>query len=415
MGAYFNFFSEEDLNQFLDTIHFSNCEKLECGGICEISMEPVHISISGKTIDFEELPLLKCKKCGHLYMTVYSASMISCVYEELKNRSDPGVFCKRSQYQVRYHYCEELDFDYDSRDYRSIPGLWTQFSNDGFLQPVYFDRKALIAFIGNPDYDVNRFSESYGTLAKYDPNGIDMNEWQIPFGFNTNRKLVMWLGDLDKLDTTSQLLLKAYNESSDHLLTDSEFYQAQIKVVWSEPSAERQIIRDKNRFITNVKNKYDIDLLHLEEQNEKLEKKLQRPVAYSESELNEVINAFKKYLIEGISKDGLTSLYEDLYQEQNRDKNYKKLGEIKLIDKILAALLPKSYSTDDEQKLVGPLYLINDYRLILDHSMGSDEETKKNNILNTLGVATWDKQEEIYCKEIKGLKRLYQMLVAVTE
>lgn len=136
---------------------------------------------------------------------------------------------------------------------------------------------------------------------------------------------------------------------------------------------------------------------------------------YSESELNEVINAFRKYLIEGISKDGLVSLYEALNQEQNRDKNYKKLGEIKLIDKILAALLPNSYSTDDEQKLIGPLYLINDYRLILDHSMGSDEEIKKNNILNTLKISTWDNQEELYCKEIKGLKRLYQMLVAITE
>lgn len=91
------------------------------------------------------------------------------------------------------------------------------------------------------------------------------------------------------------------------------------------------------------------------------------------------------------------------------------MGEIKLIDKILAALLPNSYSTDDEQKLIGPLYLINDYRLILDHSMGSDEEIKKNNILNTLGISTWDNQEELYCKEIKGLKRLYQMLVTITE
>jgi len=51
----------------------------------------------------------------------------------------------------------------------------------------------------------------------------------------------------------------------------------------------------------------------------------------------------------------------------------------------------------------------------LDHSIGSNEKRLKNNILKTLNVSSWDKQEEIYCKEIKGLKRLYQMLVAVTE
>lgn len=99
-----------------------------------------------------------------------------------------------------------------------------------------------------------------------------MYDRQIPFGFNTNKKLVMWLGDLDKLDTTSQLLLKAYNDPSDHLLTDSEFYQAQIGAVWSKSSAERQIQRDKNRFITNIRNKYGVDLSHLDEQNKELEK-----------------------------------------------------------------------------------------------------------------------------------------------
>lgn len=165
MGAYFDFSSEEDLNQFLDMVHFSNCEEQGCDGVCEVSMQPVHISIIDKTIDFEELPLLKCKKCGRLYITVYAANKIRCIYEQLKNRSDSGVFCKRTQYLQRYNYCEDINFEYDSRDYRSIPRLCTLFSNDGFLQPVFFDLKALIAFIGNQDYDVDRFSEPYGNLA----------------------------------------------------------------------------------------------------------------------------------------------------------------------------------------------------------------------------------------------------------
>lgn len=408
MGAYFNFSSEEDLNQFLDTVHFSNCEEQGCDGVCEISMQPVHISIIDKTIDFEELPLLKCKKCGHLYMTVYAANMIRCIYEQLKNRSDSGVFCKRTQYLQRYNYCEDINFEYDSRDYRSIPGLCTLFSNDGFLQPVFFDRKALISFIGDPDYDVDIFSDSYGKIAH-----LIEPEWIVPFGFNTNKRLVLWLGDIAQMDQSSQYLLKGRNIPSDHLLMDSQFYQAQLNVIWSDPSTEKQIVRCNEQFISNVKKKYNIDLEHLTDQNVELEKELQRPIAFEKAEILSVINAFRRILVEGINVSGLRKLYEKLYHESERHEDYKDFGSIKLIDYILQKLSPQSHKNG--QNIIGPLYLVNDFRTILDHSIGSNEKRLKNNILKTLNVSSWDKQEEIYCKEIKGLKRLYQMLVAVTE
>ena len=215
------------------------------------------------------------------------------------------------------------------------------------------------------------------------------------------------------MDQSSQYLLKGRNIPSDHLLMDSQFYQAQLNIIWSDPSTEKQIVRCNEQFISNVKKKYNIDLEHLTDQNVELEKELQRPIAFEKAEILSVINAFRRILVEGINVSGLRKLYEKLYHESERHEDYKDFGSIKLIDYILQKLSPQSHKNG--QNIIGPLYLVNDFRTILDHSIGSNEKRLKNNILKTLNVSSWDKQEEIYCKEIKGLKRLYQMLVAVTE
>ena len=65
--------------------------------------------------------------------------------------------------------------------------------------------------------------------------------------------------------------------------------------------------------------------------------------------------------------------------------------------------------------IIGPLYVLNDYRTILDHSIGSGEEDLKQNIIDTLGVESFQNQEDIYLKEIEGLRRLDQLLALLTE
>ena len=247
----------------------------------------------------------------------------------------------------------------------------------------------------------------------YDPEGVYTYLWSVPIGFNTTGKLILWLGDIDTMDKTSQLLLKAYNVPSDHLLVNSEFYQAQMNCNFSKPSIEMQIVLEKERFVKNIKNKYGINLDHLTEQNKELEKQMQRPVAYTKPAMFHIINAFHRHLIEGIDTHGLKVLYETLYNESERDKKYKSYLQIKLIDKILAKLVPNTYSDSDLRALVAPLYVLNDYRIILDHSIG-DEEEKRNNILQSLGIDCFEKQEEIYLAEINGLRKLYQMLAILT-
>ena len=414
MKKYFD--TEDQFVSFLNSPYQTDrCGK--CGGIVEASIEPVYLSIDGKILDFEDLPLLKCMTCGNFYLTDYAKDVISGCYSALKKRNDRVVRSRYNGYRKKYNYCPDVDFDYDHRDYNSIPGLCydDEHSEPGFLQPVYFSKDALIAFVGNPEYEVDLFSETYGQLSRYDPVGFWTYEWGIPLGFNKNRKLVLWLGDIDTMDLQSQRLLKAFNIPSDHLIVDSEFYQAQMNCVFSQPSIEKQIIREKKRFIKNIERKYGIDLRHLTEQDAELEEELQRPIAYTKSAIIQVINAFRRHLIEGIDANGLKTLYEMLYDESSRDKGYKNFGTIKLTDKVLERLVPNSYSEADVKALIAPLYLLNDYRTILDHSIGSDEEMLKKNILDSLGIDNFDKQEQIYLEEIRRLRKLYQMLALLTE
>ena len=85
------------------------------------------------------------------------------------------------------------------------------------------------------------------------------------------------------------------------------------------------------------------------------------------------------YSSTSINVSGLRKLYEKLYHESERHEDYKDFGSIKLIDYILQKLSPQSHKNG--QNIIGPLYLVNDFRTILDHSIGSNEKRLKNNIL----------------------------------
>lgn len=50
----------------------------------------------------------------------------------------------------------------------------------------------------------------------------------------------MWLGDIDDMDDKTKGILKPFNVPSDHLLIDSEFYQAQMKCIFSVPIIEKE-------------------------------------------------------------------------------------------------------------------------------------------------------------------------------
>jgi hypothetical protein len=157
--------------------------------------------------------------------------MIDGAYRSAVNANQTYGEFHPTGYKKKFQYCIEQDYEYDHKDYYNIPGLSydEEHSVEGFLTPVYFEKEALVYFLAVPEYEVEIFSESYGYFAKKDLSGVYAYDWNVPFGFNTNGKLVMWLGDINEMDDKTKAIMKAFNIPSDHLITGSEFYQAQMK------------------------------------------------------------------------------------------------------------------------------------------------------------------------------------------
>ena len=176
---------------------------------------------------------------------------------------------------------------------------------------------------------------AYDDLFQTDESREEAKLSKIPFGFNSNGKLVFWLGDLNYLDTQSQAILKGFNVDSDHLIVDSEFYQAQMNCTFSKPIIEKQILMNKDSLISNVKKKYNIDLAHLDEECSEHAKNIKRPLVFTEQSVSGVINAFDKVLVEGFNVGQLRVLYETLYIESERDDQYRNWQSIRLIKEIL--------------------------------------------------------------------------------
>lgn len=409
------FASYENFIEEYRTYHFDECSN--CKGICELVEADVMCRIEDKTLHFPSILVLQCKNCGRQFLPEYTKQIIDGAYRTMvKDNETQGEF-HSTGYRKKFEYCMSQDYDYDHRDYYNIPGLSYDYDHsiEGFLTPVYFEKEALVFFLAFPEYEVEIFSETYGYFAKKDSSCVCSYEWNIPFGFNSNGKLIMWLGDIDDMDDKTKAIIKAFNIPSDHLITDSEFYQAQMKCIFSEPIIEKRILLNKKVFINNVMRKYQIDLSHLTDECLEHEKKVKRPVVFTETTVAEVINAYDKILVEGFNIDQMRKLYELLYDVSERDGKYTSWQSIKLIEAILRKF-SSSISNIDVASVMSPLYILHDYRIFFDHLLSADKiSDKKQHILDTLGVQSFSNQEAIYNEEIKRLNILFNYLVILSK
>lgn len=416
-GVIFMEFAFASYDEFLEEYKiYRSDECRKCKGRCELVENDITCIIENRSLHFNTLLVLRCKKCGAIYLPEYSKQMINYAYKTaVKKNQIIGIFHSK-EYKKKFDYCKDTDFDYDYKDYYNIPGLRydDEHSVEGFLTPVYFEKGALVYFLAVPEYEVQIFSDSYGYFAHKDSSGMYQYDWNVPFGFNTNGKLVMWLGDISYMDDKTRAILKGFNVSSDHLLIDSEFYQAQMKCIFSEPITEYKILLNKKTFIANINEKYSIDISHLTDECQQQEKKVKRPVVYSETEVTEVINAYDKILIEGFDVSKMKELYEVMYSSNERDKSYTSWKSIKLIEAILNKLAISIHNMDIAS-VMSPLYVLHDYRNLLDHLLSIDKiSEKKEHIINTLGVQNFDDQKTIYNEEIKRLNILFNYLAILS-
>ena len=174
---------------------------------------------------------------------------------------------------------------------------------------------------------------------------------------------------------------------------------------------EKQILHNRTTFVKNIYAKYGIDLSHLDEEGQEYANTIARPFVFNQRTVSDVINAYDKVLVEGISVDGLRRLYETLVGAQERIRGYEKWQSIKLIDKILSALSVTSKTEFDVCSVISPLYILHDYRILSDHLLPKEKQEEiKKHIIDTLLVTSFNEQETIYLEEVRRLNKLFLLL-----
>lgn len=395
---------EIKLKDFIsDCMRLTTHECRACGNLVELVFEPYCIKIEGKYIEIDRFPKVKCITCGATRLTEKSKKVVLYLHDELIKRKQETVISTHRHLGIKYDFCEKIEFHYDYEDYQNIPGL-TALTGDGFLTPVFFNKNSLIYFMHHPEYELSLFSESYGTL-RY------MDHFEIPFGINSNGKVVMWLGDLDKLNQETLDYLKIHNIESDHTLINSEFYLGQMCSIFSEPIIERQIINLRNKLYDNLKIRNELNLNHLDEEVIAVLDDIRKPIVYSPLEIKPVISALHKILIESVSLENFKSFYRNTIEPM--DKDYIKWGSIKYYEFLLLFLSGKNKVDDEVKRLIAPLYLLNDLRILYFHLLPTEkQESLKQNIVTTLELEAFQDTEQMYSKLVSRLYDLFEYLAS---
>mgnify|MGYP000893579765 CR=1 FL=1 len=388
--------------------NYSSHECSECKGTKEVAISEVTVNIADRIMNFEDIPVLKCTSCGAVSLADHSKKMIDECYKYMIKENHLEGNHKYNGYRKKIEYCQEDDLIYDHRDYYSIPRLSVDFehSKEGFLTPVYFTKKSILHFMHDPDYEFKLFSDTYGQVGYKD-------EWIVPFGINSEDKIIFWLGDLSYMDKTSLNILKPHNIESDHQLTRSEFYAAQLCCVWSEPNKELRVCYKKCDFYNAVRKAYHLSLEHLESEIKEQMNRFQKPIVISEKTIEPTINMLHKVLIEGVNIKELRNLY--LKVEVSPADGYKDWKSIKLYEAILKALMKGNIEKLDITSIIGPLYLLNDLRQYYDHLLSNEKRNEiKENIIKTFDLESFEEIDSLYEQLIDGLNMLFEYFILAT-
>lgn len=382
-------------------------DKCSCGGIREMELSTAKVSIADCEIEIYDCPILKCKKCGAERLGNQVPQEVYTCYFKMLEAGERKCHLTALN-KKRFKYAEKAGLNYDCRDL-NIPGLDVDadpFHTPGFSCPVFFDRKVLNNFLTDDDYELDFFSESYGSIAKKGTDGWQW-EWNIVFGINANNRVVIFLGDLDQIDIGDRVImwLKSYNIDSDHILVDTELYRAQLGCEFSKPIIEKRILKLRDAFFQYIKSKYGISLFHLESEIEDKAKDLRKPVNYSESEIKENIILLDGLLNEGIDCDELRKLYVKFISPL--PNNFRDLKTRKLLQGIIAS------KSDDNtaKKLMSPLFYLNDLRVCFAHLISQSEvDAIKEKIVIAYELSSFSEYRKLYNVLISGLYDLYKYL-----
>lgn len=341
------------------------------------------LPLSGRRYVFWPLFTLYCAICQDLKLPDKAKKIVDFHVKQPHETENKHVNITPTRViNKRYPYCK-VEFSYTALDHDFIPGLATH-GKDGFLTPVFFNATVLNKYSQNPDYKLNLFSDTYGSIIKGD-------EINISFGINRTRKVIMWLGDLDLLPENEQHYLRSENIESDHDLY-SEFYDAQLHCVFSEPSLEKRAMHSRASLNNRSKDKFGMELYQLHGEISRVIEGLQRPTFWEEGNVAPVAEALNRIMVESLCPNMLRQQLNQVIDIDESD--YKDLKGLKLKQ----LWLSKCLRAEDASTVMLPFFVLYDFRIFMCHLIPNDRREKMlASIYQRLGLDDANKNfESIY-------------------
>lgn len=351
-------------------------------------------------VELDGVPLLKNRNTDELLLPPMTKVMVDHYIKKAIEAGERGISIRpKALGSKRYTLCEKFNFKYSQIDYEFIPGLMRPW-DDGFLTPVFFSIAVLNKYSQDPRYKLDLFSETYGT--------IDAKDWTIAFGINRNKRVIMWLGDIDALPEDEQYFLRSENIDSDHDL-HSEFYEAQIDVVFSDRSKQNELLHLRKSLNDLFNDKHGQGLFVLEGEVATVINNLTRPVFWEERHVGPAIESLNRVFVESINLAFLKKAVKD--KDSTRD--LKSTGSLKTLQAWLEVVMGQSAHAN----LALPFYVLYDFRIVCSHLLSVDKQAEMMQSVNTrLGLDPANRDLElIYDALINALSQSIQQIKGCLE
>lgn len=375
------------LKRLLNVMERINTYKTDDGNKLSLCFDETHTIVDGITFSLVGMPILWDSKNEKFYKTQFTDVVLKMLAEEARKQRKThvaGVTPPNTMKNKRYgNFCESINFEYSNLEYLSVPGLAHSMSNDGFLMPIYFNLEVLNKYAQNPKYQLKVLSSTYGDLRCGD-------EWHISFGVNSNKEVIMWLGDIDTLPIKEQQYLLSENIPSSFDL-HSDFYDAQIECEWSQGSIESQCLSLRTELSDKIKKNYQADLYKLPNEIGKTIADLQKPIFWEERHVAPVVESLNRIFVESINESFLKSFLLSRNVELPSG-----IRALKLMGKFITFLS----NSDKSDEIMLPFFVLYDYRVNVCHLQSEATITTKIQSINErLGLAISNiSHEQIYDK-----------------
>lgn len=366
----------------------------DCNAHTELAFIDFDETVSGVAIKICDLPVLRCPQCGHEQLPDGSRFAIVSIHKEAFERSSTAVSVNRRKRTEKFEFTN-VPFLFDPDDYFYLPGLYASF-DEGFLQPVFFNRSVLLKYDNSPDYRVKFASTTYGS--------IDTQEDYISFGLNRHGHVVMWLGDIAKLPENEQYYLRSENIPSDHSL-GSEFYDGQIEVKFTELAKEEELFHHRSEFLNKSFARFGVTLGHLEAEAFDLALSFNPPVVDTPKERRHVADTLNKIYLESLDNAALDGVVKSL------GVNSPGPGSLKRLQTIMETMV----SNKEVAALMSPLFVLYDLRVAYSHLTPGSNPPQLESVTRRLGLEPDASLFDIYEKLIDGLSSTFSAMSEIME